>query len=53
MDMPSRIFFSDSRGLFGGEVTFVYRHLYYDQKDDKLLQDIRFSGLALGATFRF
>ena len=36
-----------------GEVTLVYRHLYYDQKDDKLLQDMRFSGPALGATFRF
>jgi hypothetical protein len=36
-----------------GEVTLVYRHLYYDQKDDKLLQDMRFSGPTLGATFRF
>jgi hypothetical protein len=36
-----------------GDVSFVYRHLYYDQKDDKLIQDMRFSGPALGVTFRF
>jgi hypothetical protein len=52
MDVPSRIFFTDSRGLLL-EVTFVYRHPYCDQKDDKPLQDMRFSGPALGATFRF
>jgi hypothetical protein len=34
-------------------VTLAYRHLYYDQKDDKLIQDLRFSGPALGVTFRF
>jgi hypothetical protein len=36
-----------------GAVTLAYRNLYYDQKDDKLLQDLRFSGPALGVTFRF
>jgi hypothetical protein len=36
-----------------GEVTLAYRNLYYDQKDDKLLQDMRFSGPEFGATFRF
>lgn len=36
-----------------GEVTLAYRHLYYDQDADKLLQDFEFSGPALGATFRF
>jgi hypothetical protein len=36
-----------------GGVTLAYRNLYYDQKDDKLLQDLRFSGPALGVTFRF
>jgi hypothetical protein len=36
-----------------GGVTLAYRELYYDQKDDKLLQDLRFSGPALGVTFRF
>ncbi len=36
-----------------GGVTLAYRDLYYDQKDDKLLQDLRFSGPALGVTFRF
>jgi hypothetical protein len=34
-------------------VTLAYRNLYYDQKDDKLIQDLRFSGPALGMTFRF
>jgi len=36
-----------------GSVTLAYRNLYYDQKDDKLLQNLRFDGPALGATFRF
>jgi hypothetical protein len=36
-----------------GEVTLAYRNLYYDQNDGKLLQDLRFSGPALGATIRF
>jgi hypothetical protein len=31
----------------------VYRHLYYDMKGDNLVQDMRFSGPAFGATFRF
>lgn len=36
-----------------GEVTLAYRDLYFDQKDDKFIQDLRFSGPALGATIRF
>lgn len=36
-----------------GDALFTYRHLYYDQKGDKLLQDISFSGPVLGASFRF
>ena len=40
-------------GFSWGGVQLVYRHLYYDQKDDKLLQDMRFSGPALGVFFRF
>lgn len=36
-----------------GDVLLAYRHLYYDQKGDKLIQDMRFSGPALGATIRF
>jgi len=36
-----------------GEVSLAYRDLYFDQKDDKFVQDLRFSGPALGATFRF
>jgi hypothetical protein len=36
-----------------GELTLAYRHLFYDQKDDKLMQDFKFSGPMFGATFRF
>ena len=36
-----------------GGVTLAYRTLYYDQKGDKLVQDLRLSGPALGVTFRF
>jgi hypothetical protein len=36
-----------------GEVLLAYRHLSYDQEDDKLIQDMRFSGPALGVSFRF
>lgn len=36
-----------------GDVQLTYRHLYYDQSNDKLLQDFSFSGPALSATFRF
>lgn len=40
-------------GFGWGDLVLVYRHLSYDEGDDKLLQDFRFSGPALGATFRF
>jgi hypothetical protein len=36
-----------------GDALLTYRRLAYDQSDDKLFQDFRFSGPALGATFRF
>ena len=36
-----------------GDMTLAYRHLFYDQADDELLQDFAFSGFAIGATFRF
>jgi hypothetical protein len=36
-----------------GDATLGYRRLYYDQADDKLLQNFRFSGPTLGAAFRF
>jgi hypothetical protein len=36
-----------------GGVTLAYRNLYYDQKDDKLVQNLRLTGPALGVTFRF
>lgn len=36
-----------------GDLLLSYRHLAYDQSDDKLFQDFSFSGPALGASFRF
>jgi len=36
-----------------GDVTLAYRYLYYDQADDKLIQNMYFNGPALGVTFRF
>jgi hypothetical protein len=40
-------------GFGWGDATLAYRHLAYDQGSNKLFQDFRFSGPALGATFRF
>ena len=42
-----------SYGFKWGEANLAYRHLVYDQKAGKLLQDFKFSGPMLGATFRF
>ena len=36
-----------------GDATLAYRHLFYDQGGDKLVQDLKFSGPLLGVTFRF
>ena len=36
-----------------GDALLAYRTTYFDLGDDKLLQDFRFSGPTLGATFRF
>jgi len=36
-----------------GEAELAYRHLAYDQGNDKLLQTFRFSGPAFGAVFHF
>jgi hypothetical protein len=36
-----------------GELVGTYRYVLYDMKGDGLLQDIRFAGPAIGATFRF
>jgi len=36
-----------------GGVMLAYRDLYFDQKDDKFIQDLRFSGPAVGVSFRF
>jgi hypothetical protein len=35
------------------DLVLVYRHLFYDMDEGKLIQDTRFSGPALGITFRF
>jgi len=40
-------------GFKWGDVVLAYRTLVYDQSADKLLHDFRFSGTALGASFRF
>jgi len=36
-----------------GDLSLVYRHLSYDMDSGELIQDLEFSGPALGATFRF
>jgi len=35
------------------DLMLAYRHLYFDQGSDKLVQDMSFSGPALGVAFRF
>ena len=36
-----------------GDLSASYRTLFYDQRGDELLQNVRFSGPAFGVTFRF
>ena len=36
-----------------GGFFLAYRHLYYDEDSSKILQDLEFSGPALGVNFRF
>jgi hypothetical protein len=36
-----------------GDVLLDYRYLYYSQDNDKLIDNLSFGGLALGANFRF
>ena len=36
-----------------GDVMLDYRYLYYSQSGDKLIDNVRFGGFALGANFRF
>jgi hypothetical protein len=36
-----------------GELLLAYRHLEYDQSENKLLQDFSFSGPGIGVTFTF
>lgn len=36
-----------------GDVVLAYRHLEYDEGNDGLLQDVSFSGPAIGINFRF
>jgi Ca2+:H+ antiporter len=40
-------------GFKWGDLVLAYRTLAYDQSDDKLFHDFRFSGTTLGASFRF
>ncbi len=40
-------------GFKWGDIMFDYRHLYYDMDNGDLLQDMSFSGPALGVIFRF
>lgn len=36
-----------------GDLSLIYRHLSYDMDSGELIQDLEFSGPAVGATFRF
>jgi opacity protein-like surface antigen len=36
-----------------GDVTLKYRYLYYDNGDDKAIEDLSFNGFAAGVGFRF
>ena len=36
-----------------GNILLAYRHLYYDQDDSSLIDDLEFSGPALGVNFNF
>jgi hypothetical protein len=36
-----------------GDVSLAYRDLYFNQKGDNFIRDLRFSGPVVGATFRF
>lgn len=40
-------------GFTWGDVALSFRNLYYDMDDDELLQNVRLTGPALSATFRF
>jgi hypothetical protein len=40
-------------GFNWGDITLTYRHLYYDQSGDKLIQNLAFSGPAVGVNFHF
>ena len=35
------------------ELLAVYRHIEYDQDANEMVQDLRFSGPAIAASFRF
>ncbi len=52
-DLTWNAFVGLSREFGWGDLLFAYRHLEYDQGDDRLIQDFSFSGPAFGARFRF
>ncbi len=42
-----------TRSFDWGDILFVHRHLEYDEDFDGLMQNLSFSGPAVGASFRF
>ena len=40
-------------GFRWGDVVFSYKYLYYDEGDDKFIQELKLGGFAIGANFRF
>lgn len=52
-DLTWNLYLGLAREYGWGDLLLAYRHLEYDQDDDKLLQNFSFSGPAIGARFRF
>lgn len=52
-DLTWQLFAGLGYAFSWGDVLAAYRHLEYDQKQGDLLQGVRFSGPAIGVSFRF
>lgn len=52
-DKTWNVFLGLAREYGWGDLLLAYRHLEYDQDDDKLLQDFSFGGPVIGARFSF
>jgi len=52
-DFTSQAMIGVGYGYDWGDIEFGFRHLGYDQGNDKLLQDVRLDGFVLGASFHF